>query len=138
MHCSQEQYYEYYNYYEDCDEKTDSTEDVITKPDHDYVLGVIVIAAFFALSCSNLGMDQELQEDEYEDTKEYEFVASIVSSWCGRVFKNWVSLTIHVKRTHVFLLFSRGKMSVQCSDCVKMFMVNYAIIVGKIFKIMPC
>ena len=47
---------------------------------HEYVVGVIVIAAFLALSCSNLGMDQELQEDEYEDTKEYEFVASIVSS----------------------------------------------------------
>ena len=30
----------------------------------------IVIAAFRVLSCSNLGMDQELQEDEYEDTKQ--------------------------------------------------------------------
>ena len=36
-----------------------------------------MIAAFLAQSCSNLGMDQELQEDEYEDTKEEEFVASI-------------------------------------------------------------
>ena len=54
LNCSQEQYYDYYNFYEDCDEKTDSSEDVITKPDHEcheYVLGVIVIATFLALSC---------------------------------------------------------------------------------------
>ena len=38
---------------------------------HEYVVSVIVIADFLAL-------DQELQEDEYEDTKEEEFVANIV------------------------------------------------------------
>ena len=31
---------------------------------------VIVIAVFLVLSCSNLVMDQELQKDEYEDTKQ--------------------------------------------------------------------
>ena len=46
---------------------------------HEYVIGMIVIAVFLA-------MDQELQEDEYEDTKEEEFVASIVSNCCGKVF----------------------------------------------------
>ena len=47
-----------------------------------------MIAAFLAQSCSNLGIDQELQEDEYEDTKEEEFVASIVSNCRGKRFKN--------------------------------------------------
>ena len=60
---------------------------------HEYVVGVIMIADFLAL-------DQELQEDEYEDTKEEEFVASIFSNCCGKGFKNRVSLAIHVKRTH--------------------------------------
>ena len=84
---------------------------------------MIVITAFLALSCSNLGMDQELQEDEYEDTKEEECVASIVSNCCGKVFKNRVMLAIHVKRTHgqCFCYLVEAKMSVQCSDCVKMF-----------------
>ena len=58
---------------------------------HEYVVGVIVIADF---------LDQELQEDEYEDTKKEEFVASTVSNCCGKGFKNRVSLAIHVKRTH--------------------------------------
>ena len=58
-----------------------------------------MIAAFLAQYCSNLGRDQQLQEDEYEDTKEEEFVASIVSNCCGKVFKNRVSLALHVKRT---------------------------------------
>ena len=71
---------DFYGFNEDFHEKIDSSEEVIAKPDHEYVVGVIMIAAFLAQSCSNLGMDQELQEDEYEDTKEYEFVASIVSS----------------------------------------------------------
>ena len=57
---------------------------------HEYVVSVIVIVDFLVL-------DQELQEDEYEDTKEEEFVASIVSNCCGKVFKNWVSRTIYVK-----------------------------------------
>ena len=37
---------------EDRHEKIDSSEEVIEKPDHEYVVGVIVIAAFLALSCS--------------------------------------------------------------------------------------
>ena len=83
---------------------------------HEYVVGVIVIADFLAL-------DQELQEDEYEDTKEEEFVASIVSNCCGKVFKNRVLLAIHVKRTlgQCFCYVVEAKMSVECSDCVEMF-----------------
>ena len=46
---------------------------------HEYVIGMIVIDVF-------LVMDQELQEDDYEETKEEEFVASIVSNSCGKVF----------------------------------------------------
>jgi len=83
---------------------------------------VIVIAAFLVLSCSNLGMDQELQEDEYEDTKEEEFVASIVSNCsgeqcsdcvmmfkfktgklcnnCGKAFQNYAMLKTHTKKVH--------------------------------------
>ena len=93
-------FYDFYGFNEYRHEKIDSPEEVIAKPDHEYVVGVIVIAAFLALSCSNLGMDQELQEDEYEDTKEEEFDASIVSNCCGKGFMNRVSLAIHVKRTH--------------------------------------
>ena len=35
LNCLQEQYYEYYNYYKDCDEKADSTEDVIANTDNE-------------------------------------------------------------------------------------------------------
>ena len=50
LHCSQEQYYDFY---EDCDEKSDSTENVIANTDnenldHEHVIGVIVIGAFLA------------------------------------------------------------------------------------------
>ena len=119
LNCSQEQYYNYYKFYEDCDEKTDSTEDVITKPDHDYVLGVIVIAAFFALSCSNLCIDQELQEDKYEDTKEEKFIASILGNCCGKIYKSMVALAIHTKKTHgkCSCYLETTNKSVQCDDC---------------------
>ena len=64
-----------------------------------------------------------LQEDENEDTKEEEFVASIVSNCCGKDFKNRVLLAIHVKRTlgQCFCYVVEAKMSVECSDCVEMF-----------------
>ena len=45
-------YYDFYDFNENCHEKIDSSEEVIAKPDHEYVVGVIVIAAFLALSCS--------------------------------------------------------------------------------------
>ena len=44
-------YYDFYGFNEDPHEKIDSSEEVIAKPDHQYVVGVIVIAAFLALSC---------------------------------------------------------------------------------------
>ena len=63
-------YYDLYGFNEDCHEKIDSSEEVIAKPDHEYVVGVIVNAVFLVLSCCTLAMVQELQEDEYEDTKQ--------------------------------------------------------------------
>ena len=38
-------YYDFYGFNEDRHEKIDSSEEVIEKPDHEYVVGVIVIAA---------------------------------------------------------------------------------------------
>ena len=122
LNCSQEQYYDYYDFYEDCNEETNFVEEFITKPDHEYheyVLGVIVIAAFFALSCSNLCIDQELQEDKYEDTKEEKFIASILGNCCGKIYKSMVALAIHTKKTHgkCSCYLETTNKSVQCDDC---------------------
>ena len=43
--------YDFYGFNEYRHEKIDSSEEVIAKPDHEYVVVVIVIAAFLVLSC---------------------------------------------------------------------------------------
>ena len=93
-----------------------------TKPDHEnheYVVGVIVIAAFLALSFSNLCIDQELQEEKYEDTKEEEFGVSIPSNCCGKVYGTKVALAIHMKKIHGKCSCYLGTINqfVQCNDC---------------------